>query len=427
MRKSPMNGKFASVVLRDPEVVGDDVVYRNSIIFKAGDYPDHGLAISPEEMAAGAILSGSIAGNIEHTDFMHGRAVFLDTAHPDDLNPWILRGDVRIPGTLHDLLIDQEKRISAEWDIKSKKLTGLALCVHPAIPEADLRSSFAKKVGTPHGKRMMQTIHDSAAASGAYCMDPTGDTDNVNASFIARHERKLFQAIHDHTKEAGAACPGSASYFSKKPSQKGKPMSLQAMFHRIFGGAPSGDELSDDEVKGIVASLVNVEAPPAKPVEKPAEVAAVADFSKNAEFVALKAKAEAVEAQNAEFSKRLLLSDACEWAESEILAKRALRKERPTMVALYIQAVKDDLADGSTARFSEEAKTLGATRLEAFKSIYSGRVPHSLFDEALVDGYPEGSREVAAAKFSTEKNGPDPAAVEKLRKMYDMLPAKKTA
>lgn len=409
-------------------VDGEYAVYPDQYLFKAGDYPAHGLSLTAAEMAAAVPQFRPLAGNIEHTEFLQGQAVFVDAIRVDAADPEVLRGDVRVPLWLDEKLGDREKRLSAEWHKSRKTLDGMALVVSPAIPEADLVATFAKH-GSRHAKHVFQGIHDMAAASGAYCVDPPRDTMNQNAAFIMRHERGAFQKIHDHAVESGAACHGSSAYFAaqkKRNSQKekGKPMPLLSKILKSIGQAPAEHELDDAEVTALFAKLTP-ETPAAEAkVEDPKVVADLkvvetADFKKDPEFVRL-------QRENAAFKTRVLLGDAREWADAEVKDKRALPAETPAMIALFAQAALDDEADSDLARFSATSKALGASRVEMLKACYAARPAHTLYEEFLQNPAPEGATLLTLPSLASfaAKGKADPKEVDELRGYTTLLTKK---
>lgn len=407
-----------SVTPEGRKVEGDYAVYLDRVLFRAGDYPEHAFCLSPEEMRASAErFVGPAAGNIEHTAFLAGKAVFVDALRIDARDSGLLRGDVRIPLSLDECLGDHERRVSAEWDIGTKDFLRLALTTTPAIREADLMATFAKKVaGTPHGRMKMQTIHDHAASSGAYCADASG---NAPATFVSRAERGAFQKIHDHAVEHGAACPGGSSYFTAIPP-KGKKMGLLARFLGLQAAAPADKQMTDDELVTVFSRLNDDEPAKFELKAVAAElVPGTADFSQNAEFVALKASAAAATAQNAAFKARLLDADAKAWVAT--MTRKTLPAEHAAMVVAFTQATLDDEAPDAVARFSEPAKALATSRVALLKAMFAARPDHLIYNEVLRDDIPDGSVLVKSVAEFKAKGEADPAEVANLRKYSGIL------
>lgn len=194
-------------------VEGDRAIYPMSFLFRPGDYPDKKFSMTEEGINKIIdTFSNPVPGNIEHTDFLKGRACQIDKVfgikEKGSLN---LRGEVSVPLGLDNILEDHEKRLSCEFDRATGDLTGLALCINPRIEEAVLMTEFKKGDTTSHGQYTLQDIHDRSARAGAVC--------NFDAAkMTSKPEYKTIQAIHDMTTSSGATCKtGTAgSYYYTK-------------------------------------------------------------------------------------------------------------------------------------------------------------------------------------------------------------------
>ena len=117
-------------------------VYPNSLLFRSGDYPDKNFSLAPDELRRAAKEWTPICGNIAHTDMLNGRAAFIDRVWTEDSTDGaiVLRGEVRVPLALDQMLTDGEKRVSMEWNKAGKFADGFALVTNPRISDAALMS-----------------------------------------------------------------------------------------------------------------------------------------------------------------------------------------------------------------------------------------------------------------------------------------------
>jgi hypothetical protein len=325
----------------DPD--GDWVYYRNSLLFRAGEYEDRDYSMTPEELwAAVEQFSGPVAVELDHLT-TEGRPLIVegqlgaveDVRLSGDAHE--LYGTVKIPRWL-DGVWDRHlaerggtaKQVSCVWDRDTKTLRKLGLVVKGRVPDAALMGAyfaahpdgldtafadvlaalFVAAHQTPHGRMALQAIHDYAARAGALC-DPTaspaaGGVDYArdgpaSPRFTAARERSHLQAIHDAAVKGGASCsisPRGTASMSDVPAivpppskVKGRPMPLKEKFLALFGKAGAPPE--DSAVDAFLADLTAV-VKPAEP-EKPAAVAAT--FADSPEAKALNAKVAELEAK----------------------------------------------------------------------------------------------------------------------------------
>lgn len=120
-------------------VEGGYAVYPNTLLFRAGDYPEKQFSMSPDELKARAQSWQPVLGNVQHTDFLKGRAGRIDKAWtPDDGQT--LFGEVKIPLGLDEQLSENERKLSMEWNRFGKFEEGFALVTNPHISDAVLMS-----------------------------------------------------------------------------------------------------------------------------------------------------------------------------------------------------------------------------------------------------------------------------------------------
>lgn len=326
----------------DPD--GDWVYYRNSLLFRAGEYVDRDYSMTPEELwAAVEQFSGPVANELDHLT-TEGRPLIVegqlgaveDVRLSDDAND--LYGTVKIPRWL-DGVWDRHlaenggtaKQVSCVWDRDTKTLRKLGLVVKGRVPEAVLMGAyfaakpsegeafFAAAHQTPHGQVALQSIHDFAARAGALC-DPASSpaaggvdyaTDGpMSPKFTAANERSHLQFIHDLAVKSGASCiisPRGAASMSDDPpatsvlaprgsapsaeapiSSKGLRMSLKDSLKALFGSKPEAAP-PDETIDAFLTELVA-----AKPAPPPA---AVATFADSPEAKAMQAKIADLEAK----------------------------------------------------------------------------------------------------------------------------------
>ena len=110
-------------------VDGENAIYTNSLLFRAGDYPDKACSFSPADLGKAVKQFTPVNGNLQHSDFLKGRAGEIRRMWQESDT---LRGEVAVPLWLDENLIDAERRLSVEWNLENLTIDGFALCTNPA-------------------------------------------------------------------------------------------------------------------------------------------------------------------------------------------------------------------------------------------------------------------------------------------------------
>lgn len=413
-------------------------IYPDAILFEVGDYADKGFSMSESEAArAVSRFASPVGGNIEHTNFMRGRACQVRSLRIDPDDPRIIRGEVALPSTFDDHLIDEERRVSCEWDRATKELTGLALTVNPRVKKAALVAAFAANEATaddvaafaaeddadpeiiaafatprkhdPDLSRQMQGLHDNIAAHHPWTC---GGSAQFAATFGDKPKQfKAIKTLHDQTTEHGASCPGTGK--SKTVPFSGRsPMSATAntkkrgMLARLFG---LGDEsaavfnevvseemadkfLSDLTADGAVATGDDAVTDVAQKVAEAAPAAF--NLADAPEFKALQAELAAERQKNADNAAELerrrvaeVRSDAEDAANRAIFSHKADAVEFDDLVELYIDAAEADHAKGGVVTFSAADGTkVEGSRVAKFSAMIERRPSRPGFEPSNLSG-----------------------------------------
>jgi hypothetical protein len=435
-----MSAHFSGAAFRR-RVDGEYAVYDDCLLFEAGNYPDKRFAITAAELAQAAAQFRPVGGNIEHTDFLAGKACEVRSVFVDATNPAILRGEVAVPLWLDRELEGHERQLSCEWDRKTKQLTGLALTVNPRIPTAALMAAFAASTrhDTPSGQRTMQTIHDMAAKSGALCDqdNPNGTNRYTSSYFVSSHEREGLQAVHDAAIEHGAKCEdcGAVSNYTAafealfagsrhsaadlvdiqtihdlagrqgavcvnsggnravvkelpRPVISGarsllstggkRQMGALGTFKHWFGVGRDVRELARDAGAEVPdESLFSTVEAEAEEERRSARAEELARFEK--ERAELARQKEQAEQELARARAERMQIEAAAFADSLILANKLFPAEREACIGAFCLAAQDDALHG-TATFGGST---GISRVQTFKSLYNARPAHELTGEKL--------------------------------------------
>lgn len=415
-----MSASFAAFDLGSPEPAADVVLYPNSLLFEAGDYPDKGFSLSPEELCVAAeSFADPVALDLEHVPtVLDGNLGELREVRPSE-DGQKLFGTVAIPKWLDDVLPPGKRKVSCTWDRETKTLSGLALVTRPRIADAALMSAFAAATApaafagphrTHHGAMTIQQIHDLAARTGALC-----DPDN-SSRFTSGRERSTIQQIHDHAVKGGARCAitndrSVALYGAENPPhQRRRSMTLKERFLALFGKAETPPD--DATVDAFLADLKTEVTKPetAKPEEKPAPAASFAD---SPEGKAMQAKVEKLEREN---RLAAIERDAAAFATAEIEAERSLPSERADLIADFTQAALDDFEAPRKVSFSAaDGKAATGSRIDALKAKHARR-PRTLLTREMLrqEDLPEGARVIFAAEDPTKEKKPTDERLAKL-------------
>jgi hypothetical protein len=409
-------------------VDGDWAIYPNALLFQAGDYEDKDFSMSPEEMwLACDQFSAPVGGNIEHSDFLKGRACEVRSIRLDDADSSTLRGEVAVPLWLDSQLEDHERKLSCEWDRGTKTLSGIGLVVHPRVPEAALMSAYAtfaaSRHDTPQGQMVMQDLHNVAARGGAVCS-------KGNANMASRHEATVVQQVHDLTAEHGATCasvtPGQSSMnpystyaqtpastaTAQIPPKEGRTMSWKDRLLAAISGMPDDD--------GTPPSTVTASAPP---VTAPPTVAASVTLStpdpRDAELARMRQERDAAQAETNRIRAESISREAVAFADRMLTDARAFPAEREAIITAHQQAAIDDVTYG-VVTFGDGQTT---TRVARFEAAYAARPAHQLTAESLSPALMsvlQGHRETPAQDADRK------ATPEELEKLLNMTPQGQT-
>jgi hypothetical protein len=158
---------------------GDYILYKDSLLFRCGAYPDKDFSLTPEEAwAAVEQFKEPVPVDLEHVPTILDSKLgeVREIRLSDDGEE--IRGTVAIPKWLDAVLDEGSRKVSATWDRATKTLQKLALVRSPRVADAALMSAyfaanpepldaaFVAAHETSHGKAMIQAIHDHAAQGG---------------------------------------------------------------------------------------------------------------------------------------------------------------------------------------------------------------------------------------------------------------------
>lgn len=391
-------------------VEGDYAVYPNALLFEAGDYSDKGFTLTPEEQWAAVETFTPVAGNIEHTDFLQGRACEVRDIRLDDEDSHRLRGTVAVPLWLDEHLTDKERKLSCEWNRTTKTLDGIGLVVHPRVEAAALMSAFSRSVfarsrhDTSRGQQAIQELHDTATRYGAVCKAPAGSSSGGgSAKMASRHEATAIQDIHDTAVAHGATCDdGSVPrpfYFSRgrqgsTPWRGGaqsrdhggtkgprKTMKLSDLFRGMIGAARDEGLLDDLETDTSTFSA----DPPATEKKEAAQGTPAVDpkiAELEAKFAAAEKAREAEAAKVARLEAERIQSEAVAFADKQIGAHKALPAERESIITAYTQALEQDVAHGPVTFADGSTKA----HVASIAALYEARPALDTLFESMVPG-----------------------------------------
>lgn len=399
MSRLAMRAEFGADAAAGRRVEGDDAIYPVSLLFRPGDYPDKDFSMTPEELWLAEQTFTPVSGNIEHTDFLRGRACQVRKVWLDDEGEG-LRGEVSIPLGLDAILSQSERGLSCEWDRETKTLTGLALTVNPRVSDAALMTAFAAfassdvssgrapgapRHDTPSGQDFHQSVHDMAARAGAKCARSN------SARMHSGHELEGIQQIHDTAVEHGAMCariggPSSVRYSAESGSdpqrgREGRPMKLWERIKQSLG--PAGEtELPADNAGDAGESGPAGEQSGAAGA---AAGAAGAQMSAAAATLRPDPKIAALEAQVAALQAQRIQDAGVAFAQETVRSGRALPAEAAGIAALFCQAASDDAAHATQVQFGVDTagKALTGSRVDALKASLAARPVNKLVSDSL--------------------------------------------
>jgi hypothetical protein len=308
---------------------GRDHVRRAGKIFECGDYPDKDFSLTEEEAAAAAAAFTPVPLDLEHLptvlDNKLGRLVSVEARGKE------LYGTVEMPDWLDSLLDDDSRRVSATWDRATKTLRGLALVRTPRITDAALYSAFSEFAGRRHSAQDLadlQTIHDLVTGQGAVCAPRPAYYHTDNPPPISGKEELPTM---------------------NEDQQKNLAQHIADGISRFFGGGKP-----DAPTTPAAAAATPAPAPVAPTPAAPAGFSA-------AEFAALKEKADAFDALQAQFSAVKADADAYRAGAVEEAKKAHVRcfgrePEEPKLASFGAQSVADIAALAALWNETADAK-----------------------------------------------------------------------
>jgi hypothetical protein len=420
--------------------------YPNALLFRAGKYESHNYEMTPDEIRDACGRFRPISGNILHSKFLQGRAVHLDSIRVDAADPARLRGAARVPLGLDELLDDDERQLSCEWDRATKDLGGLSLVVNPRVPGASLIAGFADmhdvdpdlddralaafthRKRTEHGDRHAQIIHDViGAAFPEFCAGPgmpppavtPPATPATMAAFADRPaQQKFFKKCHDDACMHGATCPGkpAAAMSATDPAdpppvpttQRNIPMSKDALIRAIGALPDAPSDVTEAHVKAVTAAFAATI--PAALLPKLAAFSAPEPEPESPRERKLREDVESLQAQREADRKAAVEDKAAAFALDLFKVGKLLPKAVPFADALYRELADDDHAHAKTVSFGDEADRKTGNRLALFSAFAAALPGHGLYDPAITGDVKIEDLKGAKILFNADGMPKDPDA-----------------
>lgn len=407
-------------------------VYRKGLIFRAGQYSDKGFEMTPEELLTAANEFEPVPLDVEHIpSIFDSKLGSLLAVEPSD-DGWELYGVAKIPKWLNDIHGENEPiKVSCTWQRDTKKLNRLALVRNPRVGDAALMAAFtaneiqsstsedhfkdtvlkflqwfstndAEKsgefggmMGESPGSFVLQSIHNMCAHSGAIC-DPTnveveedeedeneGKGENGNGyksyrpiGFVSKKESDTFQRIHDLVIKQGAKCYPEKDFNTNNTNTQKEDSTMASLKDLIKSITTLSAALPESVLD---TPVVSPEATPAPAVEHSDNVDELeklkAELSAAQEKLnQVEAEKAQVEAEKAQAEQELLNSEANEFAENLIQAKKITPASSEFARKLYLVGKTSD------ATFNNEESIL-----DLVKGLLESLEPHNFTDEVMTD------------------------------------------
>jgi hypothetical protein len=399
------------------------MVVKQGLIFKAGNYPDKGLSMTPAEVKAMAMNFTPVPNDLNHKttlrrlDSKLGRVTEVTA---DDRGH--LFAKVEMPEWLNDQIGKDEATgeavpigVSCVIDKVTKRLKKLAFTDDPRVEEAAVFAAFSKAnpeeaaeiAGftlddndedvvtieggqlaefaprktdkTYDGQSVHQSLHDMAARAGGVC--------NPTAEFHSSQELKGIQQIHDTAVKYGAKCRilkdgETPSYFNNAREnemsieneniQKPNESSAMVEFAKTLFGFVRPNA-SAEVIPPIVESNKEAEfseEAKRKIAELEDSLAAANQVAEAAKVASAAAFEAGIKAQAAQFADELGIK---------------VPVEREICIAAFSQAIRDDASSQVEVTFSKDAegKEIKGGRVETLKAAYGSRKSVDLTQEQL--------------------------------------------
>lgn len=398
-----------------------EFVTRTGKIFQAGNYPSKKFSLDAAEMEAvcrefqpvtlhaeGDRPSAKV--NVGHKPTLfdlgelglvakiwnNGTDLFADVKIDKDIDAYFQKHGI-------------EAKVSAEWDIDTKKLIGLSLEHNPYFKDAALYAAFSKDPAD-FARSAVARMHDEAVYGGAECGGKS--LFRAVAEFMTPAELQTMQAVHDTCKgESSSHCNAMASRSAMYSADPGKSPTTNPDERPLPGGRGATTvpttEKKPNKLALFFAALSGKTTEEVDTAMKTAEIDH-AMFSEDRSD--LDGKIAKFAADKREF-------DAKAWAEKVISTEqKAMPCERPAMIAAYSQFAEDDDANPKTVTFSDNAgKEISSSRVELLRALFDTRAAHSMFSEALKDEAVVAMlNKMETAKFADEKKTTDERKAELL-------------
>ena len=320
-------------------------VYPDSLLFRAGNYVDKKLDMTPDHITAMSTDWQALRGNMLHSKMLQGRAIHVDKVWTaEDGN--VLRGEVRIPLGLDELLTDDEKKVSLEIDRVTKRATGIALTYIPRVSDAVLMSL---------DDALDDAFLDSIIATFAGKTISSASADKINAAHDA------LVTLHPD------CCPASASaHMSATSGERNfKPMSW---LDKIMGREATPAETAEfhNEIKTLLP--------------EPADT--------TAQFAQLDTKIDEQIARARLREAKAFVSELLSQGKLTAEGNKSLLQMQADLVAQFCLAAEDDDARPRKVTFSLGDKTQSGTRVEALEAEWGNKSAKISLNELMETGNP---------------------------------------
>lgn len=340
---------------------GKFVIRKAPVIFKSGPYPDKQFSITPEELDAAAKAYDPSDIDLEHMPTVLsgklGKFVAAGTA-PDQSEPErrVMFGAAVIPEWLDRELKPEERKLSATWDRKTKRLKNVSLVRNPRIEDAHLLASFS-------------SASDEEKQAVTFEMGDLGMTPPEST----QTPEQILAAITDLAKGGLNVNPEiySKSYLSK--------------LQKIIDLAGAGTEEEPETKEEVPMSQTKTETTPD-----------LAQFK--VEFDAMSAKLKAAEAAVETERAKRIDSEAAAFAKSLIeVENKAYPAERDHIIKAYKRAASTDVVT-----FSSTGKDGDA--LAELKAMFAARPAHKLTREVVPNFRTLNSENGGGGESETDKD-----------------------